>query len=53
MNAVKHYSAEQLGDMTKRDISHLVGPTEGNKLFSHLSDEKSAEGWHVSKVYSL
>ena len=51
MNAVKDYSAEQLGDMTKNDISHLVGDTEGKKLYTHLSHEKSAEGWHVSKIY--
>jgi hypothetical protein len=52
MDAVKHYSAEQLGDMTKIDISQLVGDREGKKLYTQLTIEKSGDCWHVSKVYS-
>ena len=49
MSAVSRYNAEELGDMTKNDISDLVGYNEGNKLYTEISNEKSGECWHVSK----
>ena len=49
MNAVKNYNAEELGDMSKNDISRLVGDKEGKKLFSQLTVEKSGDCWHVSE----
>ena len=53
MDAVRYYSAEQLGDMTKHDISHLVGDKEGRKLYTQLTIEKSGDCWHVRNVYSF
>ncbi|CAB4009608.1 Hypothetical predicted protein, partial [Paramuricea clavata] len=51
MDAVKHYSAEQLGDMTKNDISHLIGDREGKKLYTQLTIEKSGDCWHQIVVH--
>ena len=53
MDAVRYYSAEQLGDMTKHDISHLVGDKEGRKLYTQLTIEKSGDCWHVRNIYSF
>ena len=53
MNAVKNYNAEELGDMSKNDISRLVGDREGKKLYSQLTVEKSADFWHVSDEVML
>ena len=50
MNAVKNFNAEELGDMSKNDISRLVGDKEGKKLFSQLTVEKSGDCWHVSEL---
>ena len=51
MNAVKQFSAEELGDMDKNAMLNLIGDKEGKKLFTQLTIEKSGECWHVSDVY--
>lgn len=47
MNAVKPYSADELSKLTKTDISHLVGDSEGRKLYTQLTIEKSGDCWQV------
>ena len=53
MAAVQEYSAAQLGEMSRNDISHLVGDSEGKKLYTQLNIEKSGDCWHVCVVYNL
>lgn len=53
MKAVKPYSAEQLGEMSRSDIAHLVGDSEGKKLYTQLTIEKSGDCWHVSVVVNF
>ncbi|XP_028399597.1 epidermal growth factor receptor kinase substrate 8-like isoform X2 [Dendronephthya gigantea] len=51
MNAVKHYSAEELGDMERNVMLNLVGDKEGKKLYTQLTIEKSGECWHQIVVH--
>ena len=50
MGVVKNMNAEQLGDLSKTEMSHLVGATEGKKLFSQLTVEKAGDSWHVRNL---